>query len=116
MSRGLEHLSYEERLRELGLLSSQERRLRGDLTVAFQYLKGAYKQDGERLLTRMGSDRTRGNGFQLRQGVSGLDSRKKFGTPRVVMHWNSLPREVAEAPSLQAFEPRLDVALGSLVV
>lgn len=48
--------------------------------------------------------------------MSGLDSRKKFGTPRVVMHWNSLPREVAEAPSLQAFEPRLDVALGSLVV
>ena len=64
----------------------------------------------------MDSDTTRGNGFQLRQGVSGLDSRKKFGTPRVVMHWNSLPREVAEAPSLQAFEPRLDVALGSLVV
>jgi len=79
-------------------------------------LKGAYKQEREGLLTRAESDRTRGNGFQLRQGVSGLDSRKKFGTPRVVMHWNSLPREVAEAPSLQAFEPRLDVALGSLVV
>ena len=58
--RELERLSYEERLRELGLLSSQERRLRGDLTVAFQYLKGAYKQEGEWLFMRVDSDITRG--------------------------------------------------------
>ena len=32
------------------------------------------------------------------------------------MHCNRLPKEVVDAPSLQAFEPRLDVALGSLVV
>jgi len=44
-----------------------------------------------------------------------LDIRRKFFTQRVVTHWNRLPKEVVDAPSLQAFKARLDVALGSLV-
>ncbi|KFV76989.1 hypothetical protein N307_13857, partial [Dryobates pubescens] len=115
MSRGLEHLSYEDRLRELGLFSLEKRRLQGDLIVAFQDLKGAYKKAGEGLLRIAGSDRTRGNGMKLEMGRFRLDLRKKFFTMRVVKPWNGLSREVVEAPSLEVFKPRLDEALASLI-
>ena len=59
MVRGLEHLSYEDRLRELGLFSLDKRRLWGDLIAAFQYLKRAYKQEGSQLFAKVYNDRTR---------------------------------------------------------
>jgi len=53
--------------------------------------------------------------LKLREGRFRLDIRKKFFTLRVVKHWNRLPREVVEAPSLETFKTRLDGALSNLV-
>ncbi|KFV01407.1 hypothetical protein N339_06406, partial [Pterocles gutturalis] len=114
MVRGLEHLPYEDRLRELGLFSLEKRRLQRDLIKAFHCLKGAYRKSGEGLFTRACSNRTRGNGFKPEEGRFILDIREKFFTVRVVRHWNRLPREAVDAPSLEVFKARLDEALSNL--
>ena len=91
MIRGLEHLSYEERLRELGLFSLQKRRLQGHFIVAFQYLKGAYEKAREGPFTKAGRERTRGNDFKLKEGGFKSNVRKKLFTVRVVRLWNRSP-------------------------
>ena len=101
-------------MRELGLFSL-EKGLRGDPIAAFQYLKGAYKQEGTQLSERVDNSRTRGNGFKLKEGRFRLDVRGNFFIKRVVTHCHRLPREAVDSPSLGVFKARLDGALGSLV-
>ncbi|KAK4815003.1 hypothetical protein QYF61_010167 [Mycteria americana] len=90
--KGLEHKADEKQRRDLGLFSLEKRRLRGDLIALCNCLKGG-----------------------CREGRFRLDIRKFFFTERVVKHWNRLPREVVESPSLEVFKRRVDVVLRDMV-
>ena len=96
MIQGMEHLSCENRLRELGLCSLEKRKLQGDLIAACQCPKGIYRKEGDRLFSRVCGDRARGNGLKLKEGRFSLDIRKMSFIVRLVRHWHRLTKEANE--------------------
>ncbi|MEQ5146200.1 hypothetical protein ABN231_18045, partial [Proteus mirabilis] len=67
MIQGTVHLSNEDRLRELEKRRLEKRRLQGDLIAAFQYLKGSYRKEEDRVFSWVCDNRTWGNGFKLKE-------------------------------------------------
>ena len=88
----MEHLYYEDKLKELGQFSLEKGSLQVDVIAAFQNLKGSYRKEGFRLLSRACGDRTSGNCFRLKEGKFRLDIMKKSFIVRVMRHWNRLPQ------------------------
>ncbi|KAK4817033.1 hypothetical protein QYF61_026039 [Mycteria americana] len=89
----LEHVSYEKRLKELGLFSLEKSRLMGILSI----------------------DKTKGNGHKLKHRSFPLNIRKHFFNERVTEHWHRLPREVVESPSLEILKTQLNTVLENLL-
>lgn len=101
-------LNYENRLQYTGLISLSERRVRGDLIEVFKMLKGFSAVNYSKWFKLSGNNRTRGHCYKLVKTRSRLDIRKNFFSQRVINVWNSLPSEVVEAESVNAFKNRYD--------
>ncbi|KAK4827307.1 hypothetical protein QYF61_016557, partial [Mycteria americana] len=104
LGKGLEHKADGEQLRDLGLFSLEKRRLRGDLIALYNCLKGGGREVGS-------VSSPKGDSLQSHHGRFRLGIRKNFFTERVVKHWNRLPREGIESPSLEVFKRCIDVVL-----
>ena len=87
MTGGLEHLPYEERLRDLGLFSLGKR-LRVNLINAYKYLMGSSQVGGVRLFSMVPNDRVRSNRHKLGHRKFRMNMRKKLFTLRFTEHWN----------------------------
>ncbi|KFP27533.1 hypothetical protein N325_02479, partial [Colius striatus] len=115
MIRGLEHLSYEERLRELGLFSLEKRRPRGDLINIYKYLQGGCQEFEASIFSTLSSSSTRGNEMKLEHKKFHLNILKIYFSVRVTEPWHRLPKEVVESPYLEVFKNHLDMFLCDLI-
>ena len=112
---GLNRLTYPERLRRLDLPSLEFRRARGDMVETFKIMKGMYDEATTKtLVTRNTNSITRNNDNKLFKHRCNTNKFLHFFTNRIINKWNSLPREIVCADSLNSFKNKLDKHWGYL--
>ena len=105
----LKDLTYEERLTDMGLLTLQDRRERGDLITLYKILSGIERIDNEELMVVVGEvSRTRGHSKKIRMSKCVRDTRKYSFPHRIACTWNGLNEEVVTATSVHNFKKKLD--------
>ena len=108
---GMYNMDYEDRLKRLNLPSLAFRQTPGDMIETFKYCQGLYEVDKKpfTLMREFNQDTTtRDHGFKIRKEKCKLDVRTNFFGNRVVNLWNSLPIDIVNSPSTNAFKNRLD--------
>ena len=103
----IRNLSYEDRLKRLGLQSLKTRRLRGELIEVFKILNG-FDLVGPGLLALAPHGVTRSNGFKLQGKRFQTDVAKNFFANKIINEWNNLPRDVVHSQTINMFKNRLD--------
>lgn len=109
----VEHKSYEELLRQLGVFSLDERRLRGDLLILHNNLEGGCSRMRVSLFSQASRNSTRRHSLKLSQRSFRYGIRKNNFTERMIGHWDEMPREVVESPFLEVFKEGAGMALGA---
>jgi len=110
--RGMEELSYDERLRRLNLYSVKGRLLRSDLILCYKIFHDLSVIKPTDLFVMAPSVGTRGHKYKVRVPQTSIDARRLFFSCRVVKPWNSLPSCVVESTSVEVFKRSLHIFLG----
>ena len=110
--KGLKDLDYEERLRQLKLLSLLYRRQRGDLIQVYKYSHNHY--DTKTLFHIDEGSRTRGHNLKNIKENCRKDVRKRFFSLRINSLWNNIPSHVVNADTLNSFKKHLDILFGDM--
>ena len=105
---GLRDLTYEPRLEKMKLPSMCYKRMRVDFIEVFKYTHNIYKLS-DSLLEVETRTNTGAHSYKLKKQRCNATFRQNFFTQRIVDRWNSLPAEVTEAPSLNAFKNTVDL-------
>ena len=104
----IKHLSYQERLKKLGLPSLEYRRERADLIEVYKIMNNIDQVEKDTFFKFPNYASTRGHQFKLAKKQHRLKVRSNSFSLRVIDSWNSLPDKVVMAPSLNSFKSRLN--------